>query len=319
MATTVQHSNTVAFPADKVQSRRQRPAVEADSAQLRLHLSSMLQTTLELTQILRLFFEEAKTQLELGSLSYQFDKFPDEFTLGRKSRHSAHYRLITSQDSLGELSVTRRKAFSEAELQTLEMMIGCLICPLRNALMYREAVQSALRDPLTGVGNRLALENTLGREIAIALRHQHKLSLLIVDIDHFKRINDDYGHTTGDYVLKNVAAQLQACCRDSDATYHSYRFGGEEFVVLLNHTDLNGAKVAAERIRASIEEITTTCDSQTVKVTTSIGVASLAEGDTTESLFQRADEALYVAKRDGRNRVVATRAAKTSGRKPARA
>lgn len=307
MATTVQHSNTVAFPVDKTQSTGKRPLDPADTVRLRLHFSSMLQTTLELTQILRLFFEEAKRQLSLSSLSYEFTKFPDEFILGRKSRHSAHYRLITHQDTLGELSVTRRKPFSDEELQLLEMLIGCLICPLRNALMYREAVQSALRDPLTGVGNRLALENTLSREIAIAQRHLHKLSLLIVDIDHFKHINDRYGHSVGDFVLKNVAAELQHCCRESDATYHSYRFGGEEFVVLLNHTDLQGAKVAAERIRGSVEEMSSTFDTQTVKVTASVGVTALAADDNAESLFQRADNALYIAKRDGRNRVVATR------------
>lgn len=314
MATTVQYSNTVAFPVEKAQGRRARSQVDNTSTHLRLHLSSVLQTTLELTQVLRLFFEETKQQLGLSSLCYQFDKFPDEFILGRKSRHSAHYRLITNQDSLGELSVTRPKAFSDEELRSLEVLIGCLICPLRNALMYREAVQSALKDPLTGVGNRLALENTLEREIAIALRHKHHLSMLIIDIDHFKRINDAHGHSTGDYVLKNVADQLQRSCRDSDATYHSYRFGGEEFVVVLNHTDLAGAKIAAERIRANIEEMTTTCQSQTVKVTASVGVASLAGNDSADSLFQRADEALYAAKKNGRNRVIASRA-KSSGRR----
>lgn len=307
---TTQHSNTVAFPVEKTQPGGNRRIAVEDTTSLRLHLSSTLQTTLDLTQILRLFFEEARQHLNLGSLSYQFDKFPDEFLLGRRCRHSAHYRLITSQDSLGELGVTRRKPFSDDELRLLELLIGCLICPLRNALMYREAVQSALKDPLTGVGNRLAMENTLEREIAIAHRHQHNLSLVIVDIDHFKQINDQHGHSAGDYVLRNVAQQLLNSCRDSDATYHSYRFGGEEFVLLLNHTNLHGAKVAAERIRHCLGEMSTTFEGDTIAITASIGVASLAEADTAETLFQRADEALYIAKRDGRNRVVASRAPK---------
>ena len=82
------------------------------------------------------------------------------------------------------------KRFSETELQLLEMLLGCLISPIRNALMYDEALQSALRDPLTGVGNRVALDNTLEREISLALRHQHPLSILVVDIDKFKAVND---------------------------------------------------------------------------------------------------------------------------------
>lgn len=308
MVTTVRHSNTVAFPADKSGAGRRRRAHIEDHADLKYQLSSVLQTTLDLTQLLKLFFDETRRSLNLGSLSYQFDKYPDEFTVGRKARHSAHYRLITRQDSLGELSVTRRKPFSEEELQLLETLIGCLICPLRNSLLYRDAVQSALKDPLTGVGNRLAMENTLEREIAIALRHKHDLSLLIVDIDHFKHINDKFGHAAGDRVLKNVATEFMQCCRNSDATYHSYRFGGEEFVVLLNHTDAEGAKIAAERIRACIGELSTTVNAETITVTASVGVASLDEGDSVASIFQRADDALYTAKREGRNRVVFSRA-----------
>lgn len=307
MVTTVRHSNTVAFPVEKTNSRRARTLSADNHTSLRLHLSSVLQTSLELTQVLSLFFEETKRYLHLGSLSYQHNLLPDTINYGRAGRHSAHYRLITSQDALGEVSFTRRKPFSEDELTLLEMLIGCLICPLRNALLYREAIQTALKDSLTGVGNRLALENTLEREVAIAHRHQHDLSVLVVDVDHFKTINDRFGHAAGDCVLKNVAAELIRCSRDSDAAFHSYRFGGEEFVILLNHTDSSGAKVAAERIRASIGEMTTVVDHETIKVSISIGIATLASGDSVGTLFKRADEALYSAKREGRNRVVSAR------------
>lgn len=307
MVTTVRHSNTVAFPVEKTNSRRARTLSVDDHTTLRLHLSSVLQTSLELSQILSLFFEETKRYLHLGSLSYHHNQLPDDISYGRDGRHSAHYRLITSQDALGEIKFTRRKAFTEDELSLLEMLIGCLICPLRNALLYREAIQTALKDSLTGVGNRLALENTLEREVAIAHRHQHDLSVLVVDVDHFKTINDRYGHAAGDCVLKNVAAELIRCSRDSDAAFHSYRFGGEEFVILLNHTNGGGAKVAAERIRSSMEDMTTVVDNETIKVTVSIGIATLAEGDKMGSLFKRADEALYCAKREGRNRVVSAR------------
>lgn len=318
MVTTVRHSNTVAFPVEKTNSRRARTISADDHTHVRLHLSSVLQTSLELSQILSQFFEETKRLLHLGSLSYQHNQLPDELTFGRTNRHSAHYRLATSQDSLGEINFTRRKPFAEEELTLLEMLIGCLICPLRNALLYREAIQTALKDPLTGIGNRLAMENTLEREVSIAQRHQHQLSVLVIDIDHFKTINDRHGHAAGDCVLKNVAAELVRCSRESDAAFHSYRFGGEEFVILLNHTDANGAKVAAERIRSSVEEMTTTVDSETIQVTVSVGIATLAEQDKMGTLFKRADEALYSAKREGRNRVVSSRTPTPSKQQPAR-
>ncbi len=196
----------------------------------------------------------------------------------------------------------------------LETLTGSLICPLRNGLLYRQALQNALLDPLTGAGNRLALENTTRLEVAIAHRHDHPLSLLVIDLDYFKAINDRYGHATGDEVLKNVARELQLCCRESDIACHSYRYGGEEFVMLLNHTDRAGAAIAAERIRQRIHAVTTPVEDDTIRTTASIGAASLVAGDNMETLFDRADEALYAAKRAGRNCVISARAPAGSGR-----
>ena len=305
MATTVSHSNTVAFPIEKVGTRRQRSIPVDEQANLKLHLGNMLQTSLELGQILALFFQEVKRQLNVASLQYLHHSLPEQIELGNPLRHSAHYRLVTGHNMLGELTTTRRRAFAEDELQLLETLIGCLICPLRNALLYREALQSALKDPLTGAGNRLALETTIEREILLSHRHGRPLSVLIIDVDHFKSINDRYGHAAGDCVLKNVSAELRRCSRESDSAYHSYRFGGEEFVMLLDQTDADGAEIVAERIRASIEEMTTVVDNELIKATASIGIASLEQYDKLASLLKRADQALYAAKRAGRNRAVA--------------
>lgn len=304
MVTTVQNTNTVAFPNGQGPATRKRVLGTEDNTELRLQLSNLLQTTLELPQVLQLFFDEVQHTIALDSLNYRSEKNHVNIDIGDSARHSCHYKLITSQDSLGELSFTRGKRFSDGELHLLEQLIGCLICPIRNALLYREAIQSALRDPLTGSGNRLALENTLEREISLAQRHQNPLSVLVVDIDNFKTINDSYGHAAGDCVLKEVARQLAQCCRDTDATYRAYRFGGEEFVILLNNTDTGGALILAERIRAGIETTTTRHDQQTISVTVSIGASSLIAADTMSSLFERADRALYRAKQNGRNRVV---------------
>ena len=312
MVTTVQHSNTVAFPtqsnaqvgAQQRTATRPAKAKSNNYAELRLELSNLLQTTLELPQVLQLFFDEAQRTLSITSLYYQNDKISEAIEFGQKTRHNCHYKLIAKQDSLGEIAFSRNKRFSETELQLLEMLISCLICPIRNTLMYREAVQSALRDPLTGSGNRMALENTLEREIALASRHNHPLSLLVVDIDKFKIINDNYGHAAGDYVLKDVASNLAQCSRETDSAYRAYRFGGEEFVLVLNNTNNEGAILVAERIRQSIENMTTTFEDNLISVSVSVGVASIIEGDNMSSLFSRADKALYRAKGMGRNRVV---------------
>ena len=300
MASNVQNSNTVAFPAEKSIRARQRLIDSKQHTGTRLRLSNMLQTTLDLTQVLQLFFDEAKNTLSVGSLKYKNEKTNNHLEMGRRCRHSCHYKLITQKDNLGELVFTRSKRFSEEELQLLEMLLGSLVCPIRNALMYQEAIQTALKDPLTGTGNRLALESTLGREIGLAARHSQPLSILVIDIDHFKSINDRFGHTTGDCVLQDVANQLMDSCRDTDATY---RYGGEEFVVILNRTDREGAIISAERIRQQIAEMTTAYGEQEISVTVSIGISSLQPKDSLNTLFDRADKALYEAKSAGRNRV----------------
>ena len=306
MATTLQSSNTVASPAPQTADGREHSGAlpVGQYTELRLQLSNILQTTLELPLVLQLFFKHIQHNLSIDSLIYRNSKLSSNIEFGISARHNCHYKLVTNKDSLGEVTFSRSKRFSEKELQLLEIVISCLICPIRNSLIYREAVQSALRDPLTGSGNRIALENNLEREVALARRHDRALSILVVDIDKFKAINDNYGHTAGDYVLKDVAQILALCSRETDAAYRAYRFGGEEFVLILNNTAANGSTVVAERIRQYIENMTTTFEENSLNVTVSVGVATLEDDDEMATLFSRADKALYQAKREGRNRVV---------------
>ena len=304
MVTTAHHANTIAFPTPRRVSSRKRAIHAEQHTELRLQLSNLLQTSLELSQVLQLFFDEVQDNLTIGSLSYKNEKISDDINIGKHAVHSCHYQLTTNNDSFGELTFTRSKRFAEKELQLLEMLIGCLILPIRNALTYRQAIQSALQDTLTGVGNRLALENNLERDIARARRQKQPLSVLIVDIDKFKRVNDNHGHSAGDHVLKAVAQQMTLCCRDADSTYHTYRYGGEEFVILLNNTSAKGSAIVAERLRKSIEAMTSSYDDNTIDVTVSIGVTSLLKDDSLSTLFSRADKALYQAKNNGRNQVI---------------
>jgi diguanylate cyclase (GGDEF)-like protein/hemerythrin-like metal-binding protein len=161
----------------------------------------------------------------------------------------------------------------------------------------REYARQADTDALTGVLNRLGFNGAFSREFERARRYQQPLSVVMLDLDHFKRINDAHGHAAGDQVLAGVARLVEANIRDSDIMA---RWGGEEFVVVAPQTSLQGAALLAEKLRALME---TSPLGPVGPVTGSFGVAELRPGDSVEHLLHRADEALYRAKGEGRNRV----------------
>jgi diguanylate cyclase (GGDEF)-like protein len=172
--------------------------------------------------------------------------------------------------------------------------------PLRNALLYRAALQTALRDPLTETGNRVAMTQTLQREVDMARRNLQPLSVLMVDIDHFKQINDQHGHSIGDEALKAVANALKDSLRNVDMVF---RYGGEEFLVLLSNTSREAASMVGERLRMAVMGIQYLVEHRAIALSVSLGCACLLPGESMESLLRRADSALYVSKREGRNRL----------------
>jgi len=163
----------------------------------------------------------------------------------------------------------------------------------------QEIRQLSLTDALTGVGNRRRLDEALIMEVERSARYHAALSLMVLDIDHFKRVNDSWGHETGDRILKETGAVLRKMARGTDI---ATRMGGEEFVVLLPETDLEAALICAERFRSALEA--RDCGLP-APVTSSFGVACLQSGESGASLLARADAALYAAKQAGRNRVAA--------------
>ncbi len=157
-----------------------------------------------------------------------------------------------------------------------------------------------ITDGLTNLANRKQLDALLAEEIARAHRHGRPLSMLMLDIDHFKRINDSYGHLAGDTVLRGLAASLQKRMRPNDKLG---RYGGEEFCAILAETTLQSAATIANELREMIAAHIFVADKHEVKATLSIGASTLQPGMKSEDLYQRADEMLYEAKRTGRNRV----------------
>lgn len=161
----------------------------------------------------------------------------------------------------------------------------------------RQLSEQASRDPLTGLCNRRAGERVLARAHEAAINEDRAFAVLMADIDHFKQVNDDHGHASGDRVLQKVADVIQSQIRETD---HAIRWGGEEFLVVLDNASKNVAFSTAERIRAAVEAAG---DPEVGAVTLSLGCAQWQPVESTEALVQRADTALYAAKAAGRNRI----------------
>jgi diguanylate cyclase (GGDEF)-like protein len=175
-------------------------------------------------------------------------------------------------------------------LSSMGSQIGIAI---NNVLLYKEIKDISLHDPLTGLANRRFLEIQLEKNFEASRRYEEKLSVIMLDIDHFKRYNDTYGHVGGDRLLAKLAAILLKELRTAD---YVFRYGGEEFLALLPKTDLEKANETAERLRRAVEA--------DAGVTISLGVATYQKNlPDKEALIGRADAALYRAKEGGRNRV----------------
>lgn len=263
-------------------------------------ISSALQTTLEFEELISIFCNKIQDTISHNSLEYVNAEFGLAFKRGIIGRHSCSYALQIEEQQLGVLKLTRSQRFSKHELESLEGLLCCLIYPLRNATLFRQALQTAYTDPLTQTYNRSAFSDMLSREMQRANRSGSYLSLIFVDVDYFKSVNDSHGHACGDLALAAVATKIKDGIRGCDMVF---RYGGEEFVVLLANTNRESAALIAERIRAYIESHVIAYGLATLSLTASLGVSSSEQDQDMETLIQRADSAMYQAKQLGRNRV----------------
>lgn len=269
-------------------------------------LMQALQVSQQPREIITLFFTHLQGIVGIQGLRFHF-VHDETLNLGREAVHHCDYRLTVADAYLGEIVFSRSKRLAEDELALLESLLAHLVYPLRNALRYQDAIALVLQDPLTGLGNRIALDKALHQELQLAERYDQDLSLLMIDIDHFKLINDKHGHSRGDQVLREVAGRIQAVCRESDITF---RYGGEEFVVLLRKTGTSGALIIAERLRREIAKLRFGEDGESFATTVSIGVGSRGrDKEKVDAIFERADKALYYAKAKGRNCIINLQAA----------
>jgi diguanylate cyclase (GGDEF)-like protein len=228
-----------------------------------------------------------------------------------------HARIVRTQEGhfvLEDLGSTNGvfvngKKVERAELATADRVQIGPNAILRFAVLDAEEedlacrlYESSTRDALTRAFNRKYLAERLAAEVAYALRHETRLSVIMFDLDHFKRVNDSHGHMAGDAVLRVVAAQVSRLIRAEDVFA---RYGGEEFVVVVRGIAHPNVALFADRVRKSIEQLVIPIDGAKLRVTASFGASSLEEGTekSADALFKLADDRLYKAKLGGRNRV----------------
>jgi diguanylate cyclase (GGDEF)-like protein len=239
------------------------------------------------------------------------------FVVGRSSVSRQHARLYLAEDGnwwVEDLNSTNGTFVNETriKLQKLadsdQVRFGDAIYKFLSGSniesAYHEAIHNmAIQDGMTGIHNKRYFTEFLDREIAVCSRHGHPLTLVMFDVDHFKKVNDTHGHLAGDAVLKDLAARIRPRIRREDLFA---RYGGEEFACVLPSTALPGGIVFAEHLRTIIAERPCQFENLSISFTISVGVTTLHRetGVDPAALIKRADENLYVAKRGGRNRVV---------------
>ncbi len=209
------------------------------------------------------------------------------------------FPMIIAGMPVGVLGVAANPPLAAEQRRILTTAAALLAVALKNAELFREVVESNVRDPLTGCVTRRHAMGVFQTELRRARRSQLPMSLIVFDLDHFKAVNDRYGHLAGDAVLGAVGGRMNAVLRGSDL---KCRYGGEEFMILLPDTPTQGAHRVAETLRREIEGHSVPWNDETLRVTASFGLTAITPGEMDPlAAIARADEALYRAKQDGRN------------------
>jgi len=212
--------------------------------------------------------------------------------------------LLSADEPIGTLTLfaNAEKRFGKDVREMLSVIANQVATSLQNGFLYRKMETMATTDGLTGLTNHRTFQQKFADLLDRADRHGYRVAMLLCDVDHFKKVNDNYGHPVGDEVLRRVAKVLQDVPRKIDVPA---RYGGEEFAVLLDNVSAEQARAVAERIRIEVSKIVVETEKGPLQVTESIGVALFPDdGRDRAVLIERADLALYHAKHTGRNRVV---------------
>ncbi|PCI55119.1 MAG: GGDEF domain-containing protein [Gammaproteobacteria bacterium] len=250
-------------------------------------LLEQLQTTLDLGKLLDIIAMESARYINFCGLYFKTQTVSKTLRGSRKAKHERQFELKINDEFIGTLSYGINNPISMIHYKDLQRIHQIILYPLKNALQYHQAMQLAMHDGLTGLGNRRYFDEQLKRAMHNANRHHTQIGLVLGDLNKFKAINDTYGHSIGDQVLKQFANILRACIRDSDSVF---RFGGDEFAIIVENASENALDIIQSRIDSALKVNVLLAKYQ---VGCSLGTTFMNRADNEQSLFERADQALY--------------------------
>jgi diguanylate cyclase (GGDEF)-like protein len=271
----------------------------ASQEELHHRVASALQVSLEPEELVGIFARAVRSYVPCDSVTYANEAEHIHAADGKNRRHQCVYNLSLSGQSLGQLHFTRSRRFREEELVVLEQLLRGFLYPIRNALLYREAQQAATTDRLTGLKNRAAFDDRFPKDVERSSRYGIPLSLLMIDVDNFKTVNDAHGHAMGDRLLAALAQVMLDSVRKAD---EAFRLGGDEFVLILPNTGSDGAERVAERLQRAATASSAMAELAPVSASLSVGAAAFRRGESAQAFIERADASLYRAKTAGKNR-----------------
>jgi diguanylate cyclase (GGDEF)-like protein len=286
-------SRRALFPAGPV-ARPEAPG------ELHHRIASALQVSLEPDLVLSIFAREVRARVPCDGITYANEAEHIYAADGKNGRHQCTYSLTLNGLQLGTLHFTRSRKFREEELVLVEDLLRGFLHPIRNALLYREAQRAATTDALTGLKNRGAFDDRFPRDVERSARYRIPLSLVMIDLDNFKEVNDTHGHVMGDRLLRSIAQMILDTVRKAD---EAFRYGGDEFVLILPSTGLKGAERVAQRLQRTVRMSAILTEPHPVQSSVSCGVAAYEARETARAFLDRADAALYRAKRSGKDRI----------------
>jgi diguanylate cyclase (GGDEF)-like protein len=259
-----------------------------------------LNNALNFHQLIDTFISNVRKTLPCDGIEYEEESISLYFVDGNLMQQSCHYNLSYEAQQLGHIRFTRERAFTEDELVMIETMLAGLSLPLRNALRYQQALRVAQRDELTGLRNGSYYHDSVELEIERSHRYHIPFSLIMIDLDNFKRLNDKYSREAGDAILVQIARRIEKQARSCDIVF---RNGGDEFLVFLPNTARDEAVMVAERIKRINLQQPYEYKDRRITLTLSAGVVTVSQQDDAYRLIGRVDKALFHAKILGKDRV----------------
>jgi diguanylate cyclase (GGDEF)-like protein len=263
---------------------------EPESYSAGKQLLEQLQTTLDIKGLLNIFAMEVSKIIDFSGLYFQQPGLNFAVRGSKSSKVERKYELKIHDEYVGSLNYALNSPISLSNHKKLTTLHNYLAYPIRNALMYHKAMQLAMEDGLTGLGNRRHFDEQMHRAINHANRQQSRVGIVLGDLDKFKNINDTYGHAVGDDILIHFSQALKISVRDSDSVF---RFGGDEFAIIVEDASNNSLDLIKTRINHALQKDHVL---DKYKVACSLGTAFMNRADNVHSLFERADQNLYQQK-----------------------